>query len=158
MFESDDIIAYLFRAYGRTKDGDVPTSLSPNFFTSFMTGISLLFRLNKGIFVKDSKYLPPTSTNSGNIMEPLVLWSAEGTPFGKLVREKLNELQICHVQVSCPRGSDNRQRLYEKTNCTTFQIPYLEDPNTGVGMFESAVIVEYLEKKYGVPPAKVEYM
>ena len=28
------------------------------------------------------------------------------------------------------------------------QVPYLEDPNTGAAMFESAHIVEYLERTY----------
>lgn len=31
-------------------------------------------------------------------------------------------------------------------NCS--QVPYLEDPNTGVQMFESADIVEYLRATY----------
>ena len=29
------------------------------------------------------------------------------------------------------------------------QVPFLEDPNTGVCMFESKAIIEYLEKTYG---------
>lgn len=28
------------------------------------------------------------------------------------------------------------------------QVPYLEDPNTGVEMFESAEIIEYLKQTY----------
>ncbi len=146
MFESDDIIAYLFRAYGLSKEGDVPKSLSPGLFTTLMTGLSLLFRFGKGSKVKDST--PPK--------QPLVVWTAEGTPFGKLVREELNELQIAHRQISCPRGSDNRQRLFEQTG--RFQIPYLEDPNTGVKLFESKTIVEYLQKMYGLTPAAVDYL
>ena len=31
----------------------------------------------------------------------------------------------------------------------TFQVPYIEDPNTGVAMFESSAIVKYLEVKGG---------
>lgn len=30
------------------------------------------------------------------------------------------------------------------------QVPYLEDPNTGVKMFESADIVEYLQQTYAI--------
>lgn len=30
------------------------------------------------------------------------------------------------------------------------QVPYLEDPNTGVQMFESAEIVEYLRSTYAI--------
>lgn len=147
MFESDAIIAYLFKAYGRTEDGNVPSSLTGDLFTTLMTGLSLLFRFGKGSTAKDSN--PPP--------KPLVLWSAEGTPFGKLVREELNELQIAHVQISCPRGSANRQKMFDQTN-GTFQIPYLEDPNNGVKLFESSAIVEYLQKMYGVQSTAVKYI
>ena len=34
------------------------------------------------------------------------------------------------------------------------QVPFLEDPNTGVCMFESKAIIEYLEKTYGGGAAK----
>ena len=33
-----------------------------------------------------------------------------------------------------------------------FQVPYLEDPNTGAEMFESERIIEYLRKSYQVSP------
>jgi hypothetical protein len=33
------------------------------------------------------------------------------------------------------------------------QVPYMEDPNTGAKMFESADIVEYLRATYAVPQA-----
>ena len=147
MFESDDIIAYLFRAYGMSKEGNVPSSLSPGASTTIMTGLSLLFRFGKGSKVKDSN--PPEKS--------LILWSAEGTPFGKLVREELNELQIAHRQISCPRGGVNRQRMFEETG-GTFQIPYLEDPNNGVKLFESSTIIEYLQKMYGITSTAVEYL
>jgi glutathione S-transferase len=31
-----------------------------------------------------------------------------------------------------------------------FQVPYLEDPNEGVYLFESSAIVKYLEDTYAV--------
>jgi glutathione S-transferase len=31
------------------------------------------------------------------------------------------------------------------------QVPYLEDPNTGEALFESAEIVAYLERAYAAP-------
>jgi hypothetical protein len=146
MFESDKIIAYLFRAYSKSEDGNVPSSLSGGLFTTLMTGSSLLFRLGKGSKSKESN--PPAT--------PLTLWTAEGTPFGKLVREELNELQISHIQISCPRGSVNRQKMFEQTGI--FQIPYLEDPNNGVKLFESCAIIEYLQKMYGVKSTAVDYL
>jgi glutathione S-transferase len=33
-------------------------------------------------------------------------------------------------------------------------VPYLEDPNTGVAMFESAEIVAYLRASYQATPPK----
>lgn len=134
MFESDDIIQYLFRTYGK---GEVPSSLQGNIFCTLSAGLSLLPRATKGGRRRSSN--PPEL--------PLTLWSGEGSPFAKIVKEELCELQIVHRQISCPRGSPNRQRMFEKTG--RFQIPYLEDPNTGVEMFESSAIIEYLETVYG---------
>ncbi|XP_031097295.1 uncharacterized protein LOC116001546 isoform X2 [Ipomoea triloba] len=52
--------------------------------------------------------------------------------------------EICR----CARGSPKRQSLYQRVG--HFQVPYLEDPNTGVQMFESAEIVEYLRATYAL--------
>jgi glutathione S-transferase len=41
-----------------------------------------------------------------------------------------------------------RDQLQKRTG--TFQVPYLEDPNTNVNLFESAEIIEYIESQYGV--------
>lgn len=48
---------------------------------------------------------------------------------------------------TCARGSPKRQELLDRRG--HFQVPYIEDPNTGVAMFESKDIVEYLKKTYG---------
>ncbi|KAI5013545.1 hypothetical protein ZWY2020_037058 [Hordeum vulgare] len=52
----------------------------------------------------------------------------------------------CHLLHSCARGSPKRQDFFKKYGL--FQAPYIEDPNTGVKMFESADIVEYLRATY----------
>ena len=46
------------------------------------------------------------------------------------------------LQRACARGSPNRQELFERRG--VFQAPYLEDPNTGVAMFESTGIRRWL--------------
>lgn len=79
-------------------------------------------------------------------LEPLTLWGYEGSPFVRPVRETLNRLGLRHIMVNCARGSSNRDLLFEKTGL--FQVPYLEDPNSGVNMFESAEIVKYLVSAY----------
>ena len=143
MFESDDIMKYLFRTYGV---GEVPPSLEKGILNTLTSGLGLLFRVNRGSASRSSD--PPSV--------PLVLWSAEGSPYAKIVKEDLCELQIPFVQISCPRGSPNRQIMFEKTG--RFQIPYLEDPNNGVKLFESSAIIEYLNALYAVERPVVDYI
>jgi glutathione S-transferase len=96
----------------------------------------MLPRLGKGSKYQFSK--PP--------VKPLTLWAYEASPFCKIVRERLSELEIPHLLKNCPRGSRKRQELFNLTGI--FQVPFLQDPNTGVNMFESADIIEYLDKIY----------
>ncbi|CAL5334523.1 unnamed protein product [Camellia sinensis] len=135
MYESDDIIKYLVGKYG---DGNVPIMLSLGLLTTLTEGFAMIGRMGKGGSFTPSK-LPP---------EPLEIWAYEGSPFCKVVREVLVELELPHLLHSCARGSPKRQILYEKTG--HFQVPYLEDPNTGVQMFESAEIAEYLRATYAL--------
>lgn len=79
-------------------------------------------------------------------MKPVELWGYEGSPFVRPVREALNSLALPHRMVYSGRGSSNRDVMREKTS--RFQVPYIEDPNTGIKMFESGAIVKYLLETY----------
>ncbi|CAI9097726.1 OLC1v1034202C1 [Oldenlandia corymbosa var. corymbosa] len=135
MYESDEIIKYLVGKYG---DGNVPIMLSLGLLTTLTEGFAMIGRMGKGSLYTPAK-LPP---------KPLEIWAYEPSPFCKVVRETLVELELPHILHSCARGSPKRQILYEKAG--HFQVPYLEDPNTGVQMFESAEIVEYLKATYAL--------
>ncbi|XP_057777925.1 uncharacterized protein LOC130996649 isoform X1 [Salvia miltiorrhiza] len=147
MYESDEIIKYLVGKYG---DGNVPLLLSLGLLTTLTEGFAMIGRLGKGSSYTPSK-LPP---------KPLEIWAYEASPFCKVVREVLVELELPHIlhsilflvrqrlHFSCARGSPKRQVLYERVG--HFQVPYLEDPNTGVEMFESAEIVDYLKATYAL--------
>ncbi|KAL8141004.1 hypothetical protein V2J09_007025 [Rumex salicifolius] len=135
MYESDDIIKYLVEKYG---DGKVPFMLSLGLITTLTEGFAMIGRMGRGSIYTPAK-LPP---------KPLEIWAYEGSPFCKVVREVLVELELPHIQHSCARGSPKRQILYDRVG--RFQVPYLEDPNTGVEMFESAEIVEYLRATYAI--------
>ncbi|KAK1428780.1 hypothetical protein QVD17_17620 [Tagetes erecta] len=135
MYESDDIIKYLAEKYG---DGNVPISLSLGLLTTLTAGFAMIGRMGKGSIYTKAK-MPP---------QPLEVWAYEASPFCKLVREVLVELELPHLLHSCARGSPKRQELYEKIG--HFQAPYLEDPNTGVKMFESAEIIDYLRATYAL--------
>ena len=79
--------------------------------------------------------------------QPLQYWAYEASPFCVVVRETLAELGIPHIFYPTARGSPRREELFQKRG--HFQVPYIEDPNTGVAMFESSAIIEYLKKTYG---------
>lgn len=112
---------------------------------SFSCRSKLLPNLRKDVQVTGA---PLSSANRNNLpaTEPLVLWGYEGSPFVRPVRETLCSLGLSHVMVNCGRGSANRDKLFQKTG--RFQVPYLEDPNTGIEMFESSDIVKYLLDTY----------
>eukprot|EP00871_Galdieria_phlegrea_P000051 jgi/Galph1/1046/GphlegSOOS_G5875.1 len=128
-YESDDIVEYLFKTYG---DGRVPIALALGFMTNLTSSLSSAFRLDKGVRYRYS--IVPE--------KPLELWSYEPSPFCRLVREVLCELELPYLLHNVARGSVKRKELKRLTG--TFQVPYLVDPNTQTSMFESANIVEYL--------------
>ena len=95
-----------------------------------------------GVKETESCYASPTKAPA----TPLNLWAYEASPFCTIVREKLCEMEIPYVLFPCARGSSRRDLLQRTAG--TFQVPYLEDPNTSICLFESADIVEYLEIHY----------
>jgi len=100
--------------------------------------------------------------------QPLHLWSFEGSPFSRLVREKLCELEIPYTLHNLgkehwteigpakqrikpgpytPAPGGKRDAFFKAHG--RVQVPYLEDPNTGEGLFESDRILGYLNTQYG---------
>ena len=73
-----------------------------------------LCRIGKG-----GRYSPSTLPE-----EPLVLWAYEPSPFCRVVRERLVELEIPHFFKSVSRGSPKRQQMFDKYG--KFQAPLLE--------------------------------
>ena len=161
MAESDDIVEYLFRAYGpyanrpdaeRDASESDPETLGVPFMlrrgaplTNATCYAAAVARL-KGLRFRPSR--ASAAADAGEAIAPLTLWTYEASPFTKAVRESLTELAIPHVVRYCPRGSEKRAEMIEKTG--RFQVPFLEDPNTGIEMFESADIVEYVENTYAL--------
>ncbi|XP_078447299.1 thioredoxin family protein [Wolffia australiana] len=135
MYESDEIIKYLVQKYG---DGSVPSMLSLGLLTTLTAGLAMI-----GRFAKGSSYTPARP-----IEKPIEVWAYEGSPFCKLVREVLVEHELPHLMHCVARGSPRRQELFERVG--NFQVPYIEDPNTGVKMFESAEIIDYLKATYAI--------
>jgi glutathione S-transferase len=77
---------------------------------------------------------------------PLELWNYEASPYCRMVRERLGRLGIAYVSHNLARRSPKRAAF--KARYGREQFPYLFDPNTNVGMFESEAILRYLNDTY----------
>lgn len=143
---SDDIVEYLFETYGGNQQ--IPYFLRRgSWLTTLSTTLASLSRSNRG------RTFDPTSTFSisKKPLVPLVLWGYEASPFSKIVRERLSELEIPYLLRTCSRGSRKRQMMFERTG-GYFQAPFLEDPNNDSSLFESGDILRYLDKMYSLQP------
>jgi glutathione S-transferase len=78
----------------------------------------------------------------------LQLYDIENCPYCRLVREALTELSLDAEIYPCPKGGE-RYRSEVVARGGKAQFPYLIDPNTGVELYESLAIVEYLFEHYG---------
>ncbi|WP_152206214.1 glutathione S-transferase N-terminal domain-containing protein [Marinobacter changyiensis] len=155
MYESSDIVAYLFREYARRS---VPKYYRCRIYHPVMGSMASMASGLRGLRARVAK---PAAL-------PLHLWSFEGSPFSRLVRERLCELEISYTlhnlgkehwseigpakqrikpgpYTPIPGGKrDGFFKLHGRV-----QVPYLEDPNTGESLFESARILRYLDREYG---------
>jgi glutathione S-transferase len=80
--------------------------------------------------------------------EPIIIWGYEASPFCKLAREVLTELELPHLYRNSARNSPKRQELIDKWG--VYQVPYIEDPNTGLAFFETPKVIDYLEETYAI--------
>jgi glutathione S-transferase len=78
----------------------------------------------------------------------LELYSYEGSPFCRIARESLCEMELPYRLHNVPRRSPDRSEFVSLSG--KMQVPYLHDPNTGARMFESADIRRYLYDSYAV--------
>lgn len=154
MYESMDIVAYLFETYGQRP---LPMKWRVGLLQKFGSSVTGLARGRNGVRAKASH--PPA--------KPLELYSFESSPFARPVRDLLCELEIPYVLRSAGRTRvadwvppalrdslnlqsepdlENRKALLERAGRVS--IPYLVDPNTGTEMAESEEIVQYLKATY----------
>ncbi|MGH8454104.1 MAG: glutathione S-transferase N-terminal domain-containing protein, partial [Nevskiales bacterium] len=81
----------------------------------------------------------------------LELFSYEASPYSRLVRELLDELELPYLLRNCGQHGRNRSELMARAG--KVQMPYLIDLNSGKEMFESADILRYLNQTYVLNPA-----
>ena len=156
LFESAEIISYLADTYEGTAVPARGLRRRLAVITSFLASTTRGLARVRGYRARPSK--APA--------KPLELYSFESSPFSRLVREVLCELELPYFlrnsgkarwhEMGPPWVRDklfrrpiegrNRTALFERAG--KVQLPYLIDPNTGVEMFESAKIIRYLETTY----------
>jgi glutathione S-transferase len=133
LYESSDIITHLYRQYGNRSpswwlrsDVSVPSG-----------SVASLLRGGRGV-----RYRP-----AHHPAQPLELYSFEASPYCRIAREALCELELPYLLVNVGKGSQERAAFRERSG--RMMVPWLVDPNTGREMFESAAIVRYLQETYG---------
>ena len=161
LYESQDIIHYLFKNYGKT--GKTPQKFAHYPQLPVVALAGTLVNGARGIWI-NKKIIDRAAP-----AELLELWGFEASPFTRVVRATLAELELPFIyhNVAKERWQDmgpavlrfkpgkyqalaggKREKVMDVMG-RDIQVPYLVDPNTGVKMFESAAIVKYLNKHYG---------
>ncbi|MCG8425152.1 MAG: glutathione S-transferase N-terminal domain-containing protein [Proteobacteria bacterium] len=157
LYESADIVDYLFDRYG---NGRPSARLRIGPLANTTSFLATAVRLHRGVKARPSRQPD----------QPLELYSIEASPFCRLVRETLCELELAYKLRNLGRGPGlvdylppglryrfapgkpyttvKRRQFAERTG--RVMVPYLLDPNTGVELFESADIVQYLVETYAL--------
>ena len=141
LYESDDINKYLASTYGT---GSRPLMVALGPLTILSSGFASAARRGHGGKVRPSK----------TPEKKLELWSFEASNYSRLVRERLSELELPYLLHNVAKGSPSRAAFIKRSG--KMQVPFLVDPNTGVELFESEAIVDYLDKTYAQPSAPGE--
>jgi len=142
LYESEDIVDYLHATYSAKG----PRAHWRRWLSPLDSAGSTLA---SGLRMKHRQVRPGME---GRVQprERLELWSFEGSPFCRKVREELNALGLDVLVHNVGKRGRRRSELVAKGG--KMQVPYLVDANTGTALYESDEIVAYLRKTYGSNP------
>ncbi len=130
---SRDILLHLHHRYGT---GRPPRLLGSRAMT-LLTDLPIrLLSGKRGLRARPSR--PPA--------QPLELWSFESSPYCRMVRETLCELELPYLLHNVAKDSPRRPEFIARSG--RMQVPWLRDPNTGAELFESLAIERYLTQTY----------
>lgn len=140
MYESSEIVKYLFRQYGNGR--------SPSFGlleSTPLTGwMPTILRAGRGMSLWDKARSEPPS-------KKLELFSYENNPYARIVREALCELELPYIHLTAGEGSRRINFLFEASGSK--EVPYIIDPNTGTQVGDYKKILSYLFNMYSVTAA-----
>lgn len=158
LYDAAPIVDYLFRTYGGR---NTPRAYRAGTLRPLLGALGSAMRGLRGIKARSTRH---ATKHPEHLLE---LWSFESSPYSRLVRETLTELEIAYVLHNLgkeqladmgpavmrvkpgpykPRPGGRREKVLAQLG--RVQLPYLEDPNTGVKMYESRKIIDYLERQY----------
>ncbi|KDO43148.1 hypothetical protein CISIN_1g019273mg [Citrus sinensis] len=142
MYESGDIVNYLFQQYGK---GRSPSTglLESTLITGWMPTI---FRAGRGMTLWEKARPDPPS-------KKLELFSYENNPYARIVREALCELELPYILQNVGDGSSRTKLLVDITGSK--EVPYLIDPNTSTQIGDYKKILSYLFQSYSASPSPV---
>ena len=137
LYESEDIITYLVDTYGGGRNIVARIASPLNTLSSAVASVSRPRggRVRPGC---EDREQPP---------QLLELWSFEISPFCRKVRERLCELNLDYIVHNVAKMSQRRPELVALGG--RMMVPYLWDPNTDTGLYESDDIMAYLDATYG---------
>ena len=162
--ESQDIILYLYDNYSNKK---IPKSLANLPRVEVQGMLVSAASMLRGIKADPDR-------DPSKITEPVELYSFEGSPYSRPVRERLCEREISYICHNVakerwqdagpailrlkpgpyhPKAGGKRELLQQNALSKKVQVPFLVDPNYGVQMYESAKIIRYLNLTYARPTA-----
>lgn len=131
-YESNDIVRHLVETYG---DGTTPSSTWGGPLANVRAMAASLPRVGR------VKAVPSRAPE-----QPLELWSFEVSPYCRIAREALCNLELPYVLHNVAKRGQRREAFIALSG--KMMVPYLVDPNTGTSLFESADISRYLYETY----------
>ena len=167
ILDSQAIIDHLFANY--SKKGSTPSTFqrgSDKDNATLINKVASVASMMRGVKADH----PKKNQSRGKPNEPLHLYGFEASPFCRLVREKLSELEVGYINHSVAREQiqdvggfgvrlnigeyhpvkgGKREQLMNEVMQDKLQFPFLVDPNTDTKMYESKDIIDYLDKTYG---------
>ena len=154
MYDSLDIVAYLFDTYAQRQ---LPLKWRAGRLQTFGSMLASSARMHTRM-----EALP--SEQPEFLLE---LYCFESSPYARPVRELLSNMELPYVLRTCGRTeveewllppvraklgikpeASLENRRYLQSEEGKVSIPYLYDPNTEQGLFESADIMRYLQETY----------
>lgn len=135
LYESGDIVKYLFQQYGNGNDPS-PGLLESTLFTGW---VPTILRAGRGMTLWE-KSKPELAA------ERLELFSYENSQYARIVREGLCELELPYILHNAGKGSSQIKTLLQFSGSD--KVPYLIDPNTGVCLDNHKEIISYLFRTY----------